>query len=324
MFAGALRFLVALLAVLGPGVEALAQPYPSKPLRLIVPFPPGGTADILGRLLGEKMAESLGQPVLVENRSGAAGGLGAQAAAKAAPDGYTLFMGTTGTQSINPAVNPKAGYDPLKDFAAVSNFAASPFVLVVNPKVGAKDLQALIGLAKQRPGKLHYASFGAGSSAHMTGEMFATRAGIRLVHVPYKGAAPALADLMGGHVEMMFTLLPSVLGHVKSGALQAVAIAAPKRDVSLPDVPTFSEAGLADFLSDSWYGIFVPAGTPQDIVARLNAEIQRVLALPDVKQRLTKEGAEPMGNTPEQFAEQVRRDLAHWTRVAKEANVSLQ
>jgi tripartite-type tricarboxylate transporter receptor subunit TctC len=313
-----------LLFAVGIGHEARAQAYPSKPIRLIVPFPPGGTADILARMAGEKMGESLGQPVVVDNRAGAAGGIGAIAAAKSAPDGYTLFMGTTGTQTINPAVNAKVGYDTLKDFAPVSNFAASPFLLVVHPSLPAKTVPELMALARERPGKLHYASFGAGSSAHMTGEMFRAKAGIDIVHVPYKGAPPALADLIGGHVHMMFTLLPSVLQHVKSGALRPVAIAAERRDPSLPDVPTFAEAGMPGFVSDSWYGILAPAGTPRPIIARLNAEIQRALAQPDVKQRLAAEGAEPRGNSPEQFEAEIRKDLQNWIKVAQDAKVSLE
>ena len=310
--------------VLVPSGPAAAQAFPSKPIRLIVPFPAGGTADILARLLGEKMAESFGQSVVVENRAGAAGSLGATAAARSPADGYTLFMGTTGTQAINPAVNAKVGYDPLKDFTAVSNFAASPFVLVVHPSQPAKSVAELVDAAKAQPGKLTYASFGTGSSAHMTGEMFRVRAGIDIVHVPYKGAPPALTDLMGGHVGMMFTLLPSVLQHIKSGALRPLALAAERRDPALPEVRTFGEAGMPGFVSDSWYGILAPAGTPAPIVARLNGEIQRVLAMPDVKARLAAEGAEAVGNSPEQFDAQIRRDLAHWTRVAREAKVNLE
>jgi tripartite-type tricarboxylate transporter receptor subunit TctC len=322
---GLLVIAAAGLAVLaGFSTGATAQTYPTKPIRLIVPFPPGGTADILARLLGGKMSDSLGQPIVVENRAGAAGAIGATAAAKSAADGYTLFMGTTGTQTINPAVNAKLAYDSLQDFAPVSNFAASPFVLVVHTSLPARTVPALIALAKEQPGKLHYASFGAGSSAHMTGEMFRTRAGVDIVHVPYKGAAPALADLVGGHVSMMFTLLPSVVPQVKSGALRAIAIAAERRDPALPDVPTFAEAGLPGFFSDSWYGIFAPAGTPKPIISKLNAEIQRVLALPDVKQRLALEGAEAMGNTPEEFESQVRRDMLHWAKVAREAKVTVE
>lgn len=312
------------LALSGFIPAAHAQAYPSKPVRIIVPFPPGGTADILARILAEKMADSFGQPVVVENRAGAAGAIGAALVAKADPDGYTLFMGTTGTQTINPAVNPKVGYDPLGDFTPVSNFAASPFVLAAHPSLPADTVPQLIALAKKEPGKLQYASFGTGSSAHMTGEMFRTQAGINIVHVPYKGAPPALADVVGGHVHMMFSLLPAVLQHIKAGRVKAIGVAAEKRDPSLPQVPTFSESGLPGFVSDSWYGILAPAGTPRDVVAKLNAEINRVLALPDVRERLDREGAVAVGDTPEHFAGQIRKDLAHWRKVAAEAGVSLK
>ena len=314
----------ALVALAAAPATVSAQPYPAKPVRIIVPFPAGGTADILARILGEKMSESLGQPVVIENRAGAAGGIGAAMAAKSPPDGYTLFMGTTGTQTMNPVINSKLGYDPFKDFAAVSNFAASPFVLVVHPAFPAKTLAELIEAARREPRKLQYATFGTGSSAHMTGEMFRTRAGVEIVHVPYKGAPQAITDVIAGHVQMTFSLLPSVLPHIKGGKVRAIAVAAPQRDPSLPDVPTFAEAGMPDFLSDSWYGILAPAGTPAPIVAKLNAEIHRVLALPEVRQRLAQEGAAPVGNTPAQFDEQIRRELAHWRKVAVDARLALE
>jgi len=316
--------LVALSLTLGIVASAVAQTYPNKPIRIIVPFPAGGNADILARILGQKMVESLGQQIVVENRAGAAGIIGAQAAAKSPPDGYTLFMGTTGTQTTNPAVYAKLPYDPLKDFAPVSNFAGSPYVLVVHPSLPVRNLKELIALAKARPGALYYASFGAGSSAHLTGVLLQTMAKIDIVHVPYKGGPPALADLVGGHVAIMFNLLPGVLPYVKAAKLRAIAVAAEKRTAAIPDMPTFAESGIADFHSDSWYGIFLPAATPKDIISKLNAEILRVLALPDVKQRLAAEGAEPMGGSPEQFAEQIRKDLARWSRVAREANVKVQ
>ena len=301
---------------------AHSQTYPNKPIKLIVPFPPGGTADILGRMLGDKLAVVTSQLVIIENRAGAAGGIAAQLVAKSPPDGYTLLLGTTGTQTMNPAINSKLPYDPLKDFASVSNFAASPFVLVVNPNVPAQNLKELIDLANKKPGSLRYASIGSGSSAHMTGEMFKLRAGVDIVHVPYKGAAPALVDVIGGHVDMMFTLAPSIVQHLRSGALRAIAVAAPQRDQAIASVPTFTEAGLSNFSSDSWYGVFTPAGTPQPIVAKLNTDIQKILAMPDVKQKLASEGAIPVGNSPEQFTEQVRKELEHWTKIAKEAKIS--
>jgi tripartite-type tricarboxylate transporter receptor subunit TctC len=311
----------AALLTLAPAGDAAAQSFPSKPVRIIVPFPAGGTADILARILAEKMAPSLGQPVVVENRAGAAGGIGAALAAKSPPDGHTLFMGTTGTQTINPVINPKLEYDPLKDFVPVSNFAASPFVLVTHPSLPAKTLRELIATAKDQPKKLQYATFGTGSSAHMTGEMFASRAGVQLVHVPYKGAPQAITDVIAGHVHMTFSLLPTVLPHIKAGSVRALAVAAPQRDASLPEVPTFIEAGLDNFVSDSWYGLLAPAGTPPAVVARLNAEVHKVVAMPDVKQRLEKDGAVAVAGTPEQFAEQIRRELGLWQKVARDANL---
>ena len=298
-----------------------AQAYPNKPIKLIVPFPPGGTADILGGMLGDKLAVVTSQSVIIENRAGAAGGIAAQSVAKSPADGYTLLLGTTGTQTMNPAINSKLPYDSLKDFASVSNFAASPFVLVVNPNIPAQNLKELLDLANKKPGALRYASFGTGSSAHMTGEMFKLRAGVDITHVPYKGAGPALIDVIGGHVDMMFTLAPSVVQHLRSGSLRAIAVAAPQRDQAISSVPTFTEAGLNNFVSDSWYGVFAPAGTPQPIIAKLNADIQKVLAMPDVKQKLASEGAIPVGNTPDQFTEQVRKELAHWTKIAADAKI---
>ncbi|MEY3528828.1 MAG: Tripartite tricarboxylate transporter family receptor, partial [Pseudomonadota bacterium] len=276
---------------------AHAQAYPNKPIKLIVPFPPGGTADILGRMLGEKLATVTSQSVIIENRAGAAGGIAAQSVAKSPADGYTLLFGTTGTQTMNPAINSKLPYDSLKDFASVSNFAASPFVLVINPNIPAQNLKELIDLANKKPGALRYASFGTGSSAHMTGEMFKLRAGVDITHVPYKGA------------------------HIRSGSLRAIAVAAPQRDQAISSVPTFTEAGLNNFVSDSWYGVFAPAGTPQPIIAKLNADIQKILAMPDVKQKLASEGAIPVGNTPDQFTDQVRKELAHWTKIAADAKI---
>jgi len=300
---------------------AHAQAYPNKPIKLIVPFPPGGTADILGRMLGEKLATVTSQSVIIENRAGAAGGIAAQTVAKSPADGYTLLFGTTGTQTMNPAINSKLPYDSLKDFASVSNFAASPFVLVINPNIPAQNLKELIDLANKKPGALRYASFGTGSSAHMTGEMFKLRAGVDITHVPYKGAGPALIDVIGGHVDMMFTLAPSVVQHIRSGSLRAIAVAAPQRDQAISSVPTFTEAGLNNFISDSWYGVFAPAGTPQPIITKLNADIQKILAMPDVKQKLASEGAIPVGNTPDQFTDQVRKELAHWTKIAADAKI---
>ncbi len=319
------RFSVTVAAVFvlfaDAALSQTAQSYPAKPIRIVVPFPAGGNADIFARLLAQKMAETWPQPIIVDNRAGAAGIIGTQLVAKAPPDGYTLLLGTTGTHTTNPAVYEKLPYDPLRDFAPVSNLADSPFLLVVHPSVPVASLKELIGLAKARPGQLHYASFGAGSSAHLAGEMLRTAARIDIVHVPYKGGPPALADVVGGHVAFMFNSLPAVIPQVKAGKLRALALAAKTRAPSLPDRVTFAEAGIADFEAGSWYGVLAPAVTPKDVVARLHAEIVRILALPDVKQRFAAEGAVAIGNTPEQFVEQIRQEMARWAKVARDANV---
>jgi tripartite-type tricarboxylate transporter receptor subunit TctC len=303
---------------------AAAQAYPAKPVRIVVPFPAGGNADIFARMHAQKLSEAWGQPVVVDNRAGAAGIIGSQLVAKSPADGYTLLLGTTGTHTTNPAVYAKLPYDPLKDFAPVSNLADSPFLLVVHPSVPAYSLRELIALAKSRRGQLNYASFGTGSSAHLAGEMLRSMARIEIVHVPYKGGPPALTDLIGGHVALMFNSLPAVIPQVKSGKLRALALAADKRAPALPDMPTFAEAGLRDFEAGSWYGVLAPAGTPRDIIARLHAETVRILALPDVRQRFATEGATPLGNSPEEFAEQIRKDHARWAKVAKDAGIKPQ
>jgi len=303
---------------------AHAQGYPVRPVRIVVPFPAGGNADILARVLAQKLGELLGQSVVVDNRAGASGIIGTEAVAKSAADGYTLLMGTTGTHTTNPAVFAKLPYDPVKDFAPISNFADSPFLLVVHPSVPARSLAELIALARARPGQLHYASFGAGSSAHLTGEMLRSMAKIDIVHVPYKGGPPALSDVLGGHVPMMFNSLPAVLPQMKAGRLRALAITSLKRSGGATEIPTFGEAGLANFEAGSWYGVIAPAGTSREIIARLHGEVVRILAMNDIRQRLAAEGADPIGNTPDQFTEQIRRDMARWGKVAREAKVKAE
>ena len=303
---------------------APAQQYPAKLIRIVVPFPAGGNADIFARVFAQKLGDAWKQTLVVDNRAGAAGIIGTQFVAKSPADGYTLLFGTTGTHTTNPAVYAKLPYDPVKDFAPVSNFADSPFLLVVHPSIPAGSLKDLIALAKARPGQLDYASFGIGSSAHLAGEMLRTMAGINIMHVAYKGGPPALTDLIGGHVALMFNSLPAVLPQVKSGKLHALALAAARRNPTLPDMPTFAEAGLPNFEAGSWYGILAPAGTPREVVTRLHAETVRMLALPDVKQRLAAEGSEGIGNTPEEFAAQIQRDAARWAKVARDAKIPLQ
>lgn len=312
-------------AVMTAGISpVMAQPYPAKPVRIVVPFPAGGNADIFARAFAQKLGEATKQTPIVDNRAGAAGIIGTQFVAKSPADGYTLLFGTTGTHTTNPAVYAKLPYDPVKDFAPVSNFADSPFLLVVHPSVPANTLQGLVALAKSRPGQLDYASFGTGSSAHLAGEMLRTMAGINIVHVAYKGGPPAVTDLVGGHVSLMFNSLPAVLPLVKSDRLRALAVASAKRVPTLPALPTFAEAGYAGFEAGSWYGVLAPAGTPRDAISRLHAETVRMLALPDIQQKLATEGAEAIGNSPEEFAAQIRRDMARWAKVARDAKIPQQ
>ncbi len=307
-----------LAAILTAGaIPAIAQQYPAKPIRIVVPFPAGGNADIFARAFAQKLGDAWKQTPIIDNRAGAAGIIGTQFVAKSPADGYTLLFGTTGTHTTNPAVYAKLPYDPVKDFAPISNFADSPFLLVVHPSVPANTLKGLITLAKSRPGQLDYASFGTGSSAHLAGEMLRTMAGINVVHVAYKGGPPAVNDLVGGHVSIMFNSLPAVLPLVKSDRLRALAVASAKRAPTLPELPTFAEAGLAGFEAGSWYGLFAPAGTPRDAITRLHAETVRMLALPEIKQKLANEGAEAIGNSPEEFAAYLRKESESYAKAVK-------
>ena len=303
---------------------ATAQPYPAKPIRVVVPFPAGGNADIFARAFAQKLGEAWKQIPIVDNRAGAAGIIGTQFVAKAPADGYTLLFGTTGTHTTNPAVYAKLPYDPVRDFAPVSNFADSPFLLVVHPSIPARTLQQLVTLAKSRPGQLDYASFGTGSSAHLAGEMLRTMAGINVIHVAYKGGPPAVNDLVGGHVSLMFNSLPAVLPLVKADRLRALAVASAKRSPALPELPTFAESGLPGFEAGSWYGLLAPSGTPREAITKLHAETVQMLALPDIRQKLAAEGAEAIGNSPEEFAAQIRRDIERWEKVARAANIPRQ
>ena len=307
-----------------PGTSALAQTYPTKPMRIIVPFPAGGGADLWARVIGQKLSEAWGQNVIVDNRAGASGIIGTELAGKALPDGYTLLLGTTGTHATNPVMFKKLPYDSTKDFAPVTNFVDTPFMLVVHPSVPVKSLQELISIAKARPGQLTYASFGSGSSAHLAGELFKSMARIDILHIPYKGGPPAVSDLIGGQVSMMFNSMPAVVSLVKAGRLRGIAVAALQRVNAAPDVPTFAEAGSPGVEAGSWYGVFAPARTPAAVVAKLHSGIVAVLKLPDVQQRLVGEGAVAIGNTPEQFAAQIRGDIAKWGKVARESGRQIE
>jgi tripartite-type tricarboxylate transporter receptor subunit TctC len=310
------RWALALMtACIAPGV--LAQAFPNHAIRLVVPFPAGGTTDILARDVAKQLTETLGQAVVVDNRPGAGGNIGADIVAKAAPDGYTLLMGTVGTHAINPSLYAKMPYDHIKDFVPVVLVAGVPNVLVVNPSVPVNTVADLVKLAKAKPGSINFASSGSGTSIHLSGELFKTVAGVDMTHVPYKGSSPALTDLMGGQVQIMFDNLPSSLPLIKSGKLRAVAVTSLKRAPALPDVPTVAESGFPGFEASSWFGILAPAGTPAPIVARLNAEVNKWLQSPAGKQQLLTQGAEAAGGPPENFVAHIRAETEKWAKVVK-------
>lgn len=302
------------------GLLAQGPAYPAKPVTLVVPYPPGGSADILARSIGQELAVRLGQPVVVENKAGAGTAIGAKAVATAAPDGHTLLLGTVSSQAINPAMN-KVGYDPVKDFAAVSPLAAIPFVLVAHPSVAANTLQDVVRMARAQPGKLAYASAGPGTSNHLAGELLASAAKVNLQHVPYKGSAPALNDVLGGHVPLMFDLLATARQNVQAGKLKALAVTSRERSPLLPSVPTARESGLPGYEVTAWFGIFAPAGTPEPVVNRLNTEITAVLQAAEMQKRLRELGAEPETLAPAAYNRYVREESAKWTEIVRKAGL---
>ncbi|MGO4329884.1 Bug family tripartite tricarboxylate transporter substrate binding protein [Cupriavidus sp. 2TAF22] len=304
--------------------SARADTYPSKPIRIVVGFPSGGAPDILARIFSEKISPAWGQPVVVDNKPGAGGNIGGEAVAHAAPDGYTLAMGTVGTHSINGALYARMPYDMVKDFVPVILVASTPNVLVVNPAVPARNVQELIALAKAKPGGLTFGTPGVGTSLHVAGELFNSMAGVKITHVPYKGRAMAIPDLLGGHITMMFDNLPSALPVVKEGKLRALGVTSAKRSPSAPDIPTLAEQGLPGFEADSWFAIFAPANTPKDVVAKLNAELNRIYTLPDVQAKLKTLGLDPILGTPETLASYQRAEIAKWARVVKESGAKAE
>ena len=301
-----------------------AQGWPAKPIRIIVPFAPGGPADLLPRLLGPKLTEAWGQPVIVDNKPGAGGNIGMDLVAKAAPDGYTLVIGPTGNLVVNPHLYPSLPYDVFRDFAPVTLIATFSNVLVVNPEVAAKTVPELIALAKAKPGTMTYGSPGIGSQPHLGGEFLRLLAGIDIAHVPYNGTAPALRDLLGGQITFMFAQTSAALPQVQAGKLRALGVASAKRAPQLPDVPTIAESGLPGFEAVSWYALRAPAATPKDITAKIQTEVARILQLPDIREKLAAQGAEPVGGTPEQLAAQLRLESARYADIVKRANIKAE
>ena len=296
---------------------ALAQPYPSKPVHLVVPFPPGGPTDIVGRMVAQQLSDAVGQNVVVENRPGAGGTVGSAYVAKAAPDGYTLLYGSTSTLAIAPSLYKKLAYDPQKAFAPVSLVSSGPIIVAVNEKVPARTLQEFIDLAKKSPGKLAYGSGGNGTPPHLAGELFKTVAGIDLLHVPYKGGGPAITDLAAGQVQAIFEGQVALMPHFQSGRARPLAITGAKRSPALPDVPTMAEAGLPKYDANFWSGLVAPAGTPPEVIARLNSALVKALGSAEMRDTLTKQGLEPAGNTPQQFAAHIGAEVEKWARVVK-------
>jgi tripartite-type tricarboxylate transporter receptor subunit TctC len=311
-------FSTAILAIASASV--LAQSYPDKPIRLVVPYTPGGATDIVARVVGQKLGESLGQQVVIDNRPGGGTLIGTDIVAKATPDGYTLLM-CAATLGTNPSLYEKLPYDTLKDFAPVSLVAIVPNILVVHPSLPVKSVQQLIEYAKANPGKLSFASTGNGGSSHLAGELFKSMAGVDMVHVPYKGSAPAHTDVLGGRVPVMFD--SAMLPHIKAGKVRALAVTTLKRSPAAPELPTLAESGLPGYEAVAWFGVLAPAGVPKQIVNKLSSEIVRIVHMPDVQQRFDSLAAEPIGNTPDEFATYIKEDIEKWAKVIKAANIRL-
>ena len=305
-----------LLLIISSGA-GVAQNYPVKPIRYIVPFATGGTTDILSRLIGSKLTEAWGQQVLIDNRPGAGGNVGSEIAAKAPPDGYTILGGTVSSHSINTSLYSKMPYHPLRDFAPVTLLVTLPNVLIVHPSVPARSVKELVAFVKARPGQLRFASAGSGTSQHLSGELFMMLTGTKMIHVPYKGSGPASLDLLGGQIEMMFENSTSAVPYIKAGRMRALGVTTAKRTHVLPDTPTLMEAGLAGFDISSWQGVFTPAGTPPDIVRKLHGEIVRIMGLPDIQRRLSDLGLTTIANSPEQFTAFIKAEIEKWQKIIK-------
>ena len=319
MIAPLARTACVLASALVVTLPAAAQDYPKRPIELVVPFVAGGTTDNIARLMAQRFSESWGQTVVVNNRAGGGSTIGTNAVAKAPPDGHTLLVTTIGF-AINAGLQ-KLPYDPIGDFTPITELASLPLVLVVHASVPATNLQEFIALAKSKPGGWDYASSGTGTSPHLAAEMFKSMAGIELVHVPFKGNAEAMNSLMGGHVKIYFALVPAVLQHIKTGALRAIAVTTEERLPYLPDVPTIAELGFPGYEISSWQGVFAPAGTPKDVVGKINGELVRMLNVPEIRRRISQEGADPVGSTPDAFATRVKNEITKWTKVIKTSGI---
>jgi tripartite-type tricarboxylate transporter receptor subunit TctC len=308
--------LMALIAAVSPGAApAAAQTYPSRPITLVVPFPPGGSATIIARIIADKMSEGLGQQIVVDNRGGAGGSIAARQVAKSAPDGATLLLAFTGTLAVSPLIFANVGYDPRKDFAGIGLIGMAPSVLAVHPSVPARSVADLVGIAKAEPGKIQYGSPGIGTTNHLAGELLAAMTGIKITHIPYKGTGPAITDLLGGHIAMMFAPIPAAHGNVSAGALRALGVTSLKRSSLWPDIPTVAETGLPGFEVVQRSTLLAPAGTPRTIIERLNKELNAVLATDEVRRRLAVEGGEPVPGAPEEYAADIDREEMRWSKL---------
>jgi tripartite-type tricarboxylate transporter receptor subunit TctC len=304
------------------GAAVFAQPYPARPVRVIVTFPPGAGSDISTRLVTAKLSETFGRPFVIDNRAGAAGNIGVELVAHAAPDGYTL-LAVTASAAISQSAYAKVPFDLARDFSPIALIASAPFILAVHPAIPAKSLQELIALAKSKPGQLSYATPGTGSSPHLAGELLKMEVGIDILHVPYKGTVPAVADVMGGNVSMALANTLVALPHVKAGRLRGIAITSARRSTLVPELPTIAESAVRGFEAGTWYGLLAPAGAPREIVSRLNRAVVQIVQLPDVREKLAAQGAEPLAGSPEQAGEFVRREISRWAKVVKAANIRL-
>ena len=317
------RAILVLLALALLPQGALAQSYPSKPITLVVPFPAGSTTDLVGRILSEGLGKAIAQTVVIDNRGGAGGGVGSEAVARSAPDGYTLLMGTIGTHSINPAVYAKINYDPIADFSPIIQFGTAPNVLVVNPDLPIRNVKDLIDYIRANPGKTNYGSSGNGTSNHLSGAMFVARNGLTAQHLPYRGGAQAITDLLRGEVQFMFYHYLPLLGHIKEGKLRAIAITSANRIDALPDVPVMKEAGMDDFEVSAWFGVWAPAKTPPEVVTKLNQTILKIINTPEVRKSLAAQGIDPVAGSPEDLLKLNKAELARWAKAVEQAGAKL-